>query len=103
MANTHDERRAIEEQTRRGEYLVAGHTPETQLALITRDMEHLIERVRDLEDENEKMMTRQDALEKSFNNLIVRGTTLFALVVAGGVFIGWLASLAKDAKSLLGH
>ncbi len=45
-----DDRRLVEESARRGDYLVAGHTPETQIALLTRDVEHLIERVRDAED-----------------------------------------------------
>jgi len=102
VANTNDDRREVEEQARRGAYL-AGHTPETQLALITRDMEHLIKKVHKTEDENEKLRQRQDALEKAFNNLIVRGTTAFALVVAVGVFLGWLASFIKDARNLIGR
>jgi hypothetical protein len=103
VAHTSDDRREVEEQARRGAYLVAGHTPETQLALITRDMEHLIKKVHKAEDENEKLRQRQDALEKAFDNLIVRGTTAFALVVAAGVFLGWLASFIKDARNLIGR
>ncbi len=96
--------RANDEQKRRGEYLLAGHTPETQLAVLTRDVEYLIERVRDAEDRNKELEKRQDSLEKALGNLIIRGSTLFALVVALGVFLGWLASFMNNAKNLIsGH
>lgn len=40
----------MEEQARRGDYLVAGHSADTHIALLTRDVEHLIERVRQGEE-----------------------------------------------------
>lgn len=58
MEYIRDDRREVEESTRRGDYLVAGHTPETQIALLTRDVEHLITRVREGEE-------RLKELEKS--------------------------------------
>lgn len=63
MEHSRDERRAVEEQARRGDYLAAGRTPEMQLALLTRDMEHLIERVREGEERIRELEKEKPAPE----------------------------------------
>ena len=97
------DQRDEDEQVRRDKYLASGYNDKTQLALLTRDLEYLISRVRTAEDTVNELRRRQDALEKSFNNLITRGSTLFALVVAAGVFLGWLASFISNARSAIGR
>lgn len=63
MEYIRDDRREAEESARRGDYLVAGHTPETQIALLTRDVEHLIARVRDCEERIKELEKAKPAPE----------------------------------------
>jgi hypothetical protein len=104
VANNQDERRAVEE-ARRGDYLVGGHTPETQLALLTRDIEHLIDRVREGEDrirELEKAKPspeivemleayrRQQWITKRVGMFLLAGPAMVAIWQAATRLVEWI-------------
>jgi len=99
-----------------------GYNTETTIALLGREVIYLTRTVRGdrrklarLEQTIDELKSKkadktamdelshaQQETSRQYNNLIVRGTTIFGVLLAIGGFFGWVISVINNAKGALG-